>query len=84
MKNLWNTSKSLKYIKFYNKYKVSKDLALRIYTTHLLGGEKKLVLHLANGFSFWFRTKKLASSYLLFSWDCFFFPIDKKRNHLQQ
>ena len=45
MKNLWNDSESLKYIKNYEKYKVTKDLALRIYTTHLLGGEKKLVLH---------------------------------------
>ena len=45
MKNLWKNSESLKYIKYYKKYNVSKDLALRIYTTHLLGGEKKLVLH---------------------------------------
>ena len=45
MKNLWNNSKSLAYVNYYKKYKVSKDLALRIYTTHLLGGEKKLVLH---------------------------------------
>ena len=45
MKNLWNNSDSFKYIKYYKKFKVSKDLALRIYTTHLLGGEKKLVLH---------------------------------------
>ena len=45
MKNLWNNSESLKYVNYYKKYKISKDLALRIYTTHLLGGEKKLVLH---------------------------------------
>ena len=45
MKNLWNHSQSLKYINYYKKYNVSKELALRIYTTHLLGGEKKLVLH---------------------------------------
>ena len=45
MKNLWNNSKSLKYINYYKKLNVSKDLALRIYTTHLLGGENKLVLH---------------------------------------
>jgi rhamnose utilization protein RhaD (predicted bifunctional aldolase and dehydrogenase) len=43
MKNLWNNSKSLKYIKYCKKYNVSKDLVLRIYTTHLLGGEKKLI-----------------------------------------
>ena len=40
-----DSSKSLAYVNYYKKYKVSKDLALRIYTTHLLGGEKKLVLH---------------------------------------
>ena len=45
MKNLWKDSESLKYIDYYKKYKIAKDLALRIYTTHLLGGEKKLVLH---------------------------------------
>ena len=45
MKNLWNNYESLKYIKYYKKYKVAKDLALRIYTTHILGSEKKLVLH---------------------------------------
>ncbi|SVA10107.1 uncharacterized protein METZ01_LOCUS62961 [marine metagenome] len=45
MKNLWDKSEGLKYIKHYKKYNVSNDLALRIYTTHLLGGEKKLVLH---------------------------------------
>ena len=45
MKNLWNKSESLKYIRNYKKYKVSKDLALRIYTTRLLGKDPKLVLH---------------------------------------
>jgi rhamnose utilization protein RhaD (predicted bifunctional aldolase and dehydrogenase) len=45
MKNLWKKSESLKYINYYKKNNVSQDLALRIYTTHLLGGEKKLVLH---------------------------------------
>ena len=44
MKNLWNDSESIKYIKYYKKYNVSKDLALRIYLRYLLGGEKKLVL----------------------------------------
>tara|TARA_B110000438_G_C15820232_1_gene654007 strand:+ start:3366 stop:5387 length:2022 start_codon:yes stop_codon:yes gene_type:complete len=45
MKNLWNDKDSNRYINNYKKYNVSQDLALRIYTTHLLGGEKKLVLH---------------------------------------
>tara|TARA_B100000700_G_scaffold289670_1_gene347174 strand:+ start:292 stop:2310 length:2019 start_codon:yes stop_codon:yes gene_type:complete len=45
MKNLWNKKIANDYIKKYAKKKISKDLALRIYTTHLLGSEKKLVLH---------------------------------------
>ena len=45
MKNLWKNSESIKYINNYKKHNVSKDLALRIYTTHLLGRENKLVLH---------------------------------------
>ena len=45
MQNKWNKLDSIKYINYYNKKKISKDLALRIYTTHLLGREKDLVLH---------------------------------------
>ena len=45
MKNKWNNSEAKKYISFYKKKKISKELALRIYTTHLLGREKDLVLH---------------------------------------
>ena len=45
MKNLWNKKIANEYIKKYAKKNISKDLALRIYTTHLLGSEKKLVLH---------------------------------------
>ena len=45
MKNLWNQNIANVYIKKYAKKKISKELALRIYTTHLLGSEKKLVLH---------------------------------------
>ena len=48
MKNLWNKKIANDYIKKYAKKKISKDLALRIYTTHLLGSEKKLVLHGGN------------------------------------
>ena len=46
MKNLWNQNIANVYIKKYAKKEISKDLALRIYTTHLLGSEKKLVLHI--------------------------------------
>ena len=45
MKNKWNNSEAKKYISYYEKKKISKELALRIYTTHLLGREKDLVLH---------------------------------------
>ena len=45
MKNKWNNSEANKYISHYKKNNVSNELALRIYTTHLLGREKKLVLH---------------------------------------
>ena len=48
MINLFNKKIANDYIKKYAKKKISKDLALRIYTTHLLGSEKKLVLHGGN------------------------------------
>lgn len=45
MRNNWKNSEAKKYINEYKKRKISKYLALRIYTTRLLGKEKKLVLH---------------------------------------
>ncbi len=45
MKNIWKDSLAKKYIKEYQLKKVSKDLALRIYSTHLLGSNPELVLH---------------------------------------
>ena len=45
MKNLWNSKLSEKYISKYKKIGIDRNLALRIYTTHLLGGESQLVLH---------------------------------------
>ena len=45
MKNNWNNIEAKKYIKEYAKKNINEDLALRIYTTHLLGKNKKLVLH---------------------------------------
>ncbi|MDC3269771.1 bifunctional aldolase/short-chain dehydrogenase [Alphaproteobacteria bacterium] len=45
MKSLWNNKIALQYVSEYNKKNISKDLALRIYTTHLLGKNPKLVLH---------------------------------------
>ena len=45
MKNKWNSIEEKKYIKKYKNNHIPQDLALRIYTTHLLGREKTLVLH---------------------------------------
>ena len=45
MKNNWSTNSANKYIKKYKKLGFSKDLALRVYTTRLLGRNKELVLH---------------------------------------
>jgi len=45
MKNLWEIKNAKKYVSNYAKIGIKEDLALRIYTTHLLGREKKLVLH---------------------------------------
>ncbi len=45
MKNNWSKNFASKYIKKYKKLGFSKDLALRVYTTHLLGRNKELVLH---------------------------------------
>ena len=45
MKNEWKESLAKKYIKEYQLKKVGTDLALRIYSTHLLGNNPELVLH---------------------------------------
>ena len=45
MKNNWSNSESKKYIKKYKKLGHSKDMALRVYTTRLLGRNSELVLH---------------------------------------
>mgnify|MGYP001162599407 CR=1 FL=1 len=45
MKNNWSKNSANKYIKKYKKLGFSKDLALRVYTTRLLGRNKELVLH---------------------------------------
>jgi len=45
LKNNWTKNFANKFIKKYKKLGVSKDLALRVYTTHLLGKNKELVLH---------------------------------------
>ncbi|APH72909.1 bifunctional aldolase/short-chain dehydrogenase [Aquibium oceanicum] len=45
MQNLWNDSDARKLVETYAAKGVSEDLALRVYTTRLLGGEPRLVLH---------------------------------------
>ena len=45
MKNNWSNSEANKYINKYKKLGHSKDMALRVYTTRLLGRNSELVLH---------------------------------------
>ena len=45
MKNNWSNSEAKKYIKKYKTLGHSKDMALRVYTTRLLGRNSELVLH---------------------------------------
>lgn len=45
MKNLWNDQEAERLVGEYAAKGVGSDLALRVYTTRLLGGEPRLVLH---------------------------------------
>ena len=45
MKNNWSNNESKKYIRKYKNLGYSQDLALRVYTTQLLGRNSELVLH---------------------------------------
>ena len=45
MKNNWSNIEANKYIRKYKTLGHSKDMALRVYTTRLLGRNKELVLH---------------------------------------
>ncbi len=45
MKNDWSNNEAKKFVKKYKKLGFSKDVALRVYTSRLLGKNKKLVLH---------------------------------------
>src|SRR5688572_24448524 len=45
MKNLWNDAEAEKLVGHYAAKGVGRDLALRVYTTRLLGGDPRLVLH---------------------------------------
>ena len=45
MKNDWSNNEAKKFVKKYKKLGFSKDVALRVYTSRLLGKNKELVLH---------------------------------------
>ena len=45
MKNNWSDTEAKKYIRKYNNLGHSRDMALRVYTTRLLGRNSELVLH---------------------------------------
>src|SRR5216683_2912789 len=45
MKSLWSDSEAESFVARYGETGVSRDLALRVYTTRLLGGDPRLVLH---------------------------------------
>jgi len=45
MKSLWSDADAKSFVDKYAEQNVGKDLALRVYTTRLLGGDPKLVLH---------------------------------------
>src|SRR5258707_4245866 len=45
MKSLWSDSEAEACVARYGETGVSRDLALRVYTTRLLGGDPRLVLH---------------------------------------
>ena len=45
MKSKWNIKEANKFVIKYKKIGINKELALRIYTTRLLGNDPKLVLH---------------------------------------
>ena len=45
MKNLWSEREAKRFIRQYKRQGVNADIALRVYTSRLLGGNPKLVLH---------------------------------------
>ena len=45
MKSLWRDGEAESMVASYGEQGVGRDLALRVYTTRLLGGEPRLVLH---------------------------------------
>jgi rhamnose utilization protein RhaD (predicted bifunctional aldolase and dehydrogenase)/NAD(P)-dependent dehydrogenase (short-subunit alcohol dehydrogenase family) len=60
MKNLWSDRDAEACVKTYAKQGIARDLALRVYTTRLLGGEPRLVLHGGGNTSVKTRVRDLA------------------------
>ena len=65
MKNLWSDAEAERYVSQYAAKGVARDLALRVYTTRLLGGEPRLVLHGGGNTSVKLRTTDLVGD----EWD---------------
>ena len=65
MKNLWNDAEAEKLVEDYARKGVGRDLALRVYTTRLLGGDPRLVLHGGGNTS----VKSTATDLVGDSWD---------------
>ena len=65
MENLWRDSDAEKMVEHYAGKGVSRDLALRTYTTRLLGGDPRLVLHGGGNTSLKTRVTDLVGD----SWD---------------
>ena len=45
MKSLWSDQEAEWFVKEYAKKKVNEDIALRVYSSRLLGSDPRLVLH---------------------------------------
>ncbi|HJT08881.1 MAG TPA: bifunctional aldolase/short-chain dehydrogenase, partial [Stellaceae bacterium] len=45
MQSLWSDSEAESFVARYAETGINRDLALRVYTTRLLGGDPRLVLH---------------------------------------
>ncbi len=67
MKNLWNDTDARTLIETYAAKGIERELALRVYTTRLLGGEPRLVLHGGGNTSVKLRATDLVGD----EWDVF-------------
>jgi rhamnose utilization protein RhaD (predicted bifunctional aldolase and dehydrogenase)/NAD(P)-dependent dehydrogenase (short-subunit alcohol dehydrogenase family) len=65
MDNLWNDATAEKLVEEYAKQGIARELALRVYTTRLLGGDPRLVLHGGGNTSVKMRAKDIVGD----EWD---------------